>query len=73
MSDKSHYTVMVRKAAAPDTIEIELTDWFGWVITGTAVRQPDNSYAGTASVGDKGKLGDFPGLDKPLNGEGRNG
>jgi hypothetical protein len=69
MSDAPPWTWTLRKGSEPNTVELVMRDTWGWTITGVATRQPDNSYAGTAIVGDKGLLGDFPGLDKPLDGE----
>lgn len=56
MTDASQYNFTVAKGAEPNTIALRMVDSWGWTITGTAVRQPDGSYAGTANVGDKGAL-----------------
>lgn len=56
MSEAPPWTWTLRKGAEPGTVELVMRDTWGWTITGTAVRQDDGSYAGTANVGDKGSL-----------------
>lgn len=55
MSDPT-YTGTLTKGAAPNTVELVLRDVFGWEIRGTGQRQPDGSYALSATVGDPGFL-----------------
>lgn len=50
------WTWSLKKGAEPGTVEIFIRDEWGWTVTGTGTLQPDKTYAGTATVGDKGVL-----------------
>lgn len=56
MSDSSIYKWIIRKGAEPNTVVLEMVDAWGWTITGVGALQADKTYAGTATVGDKGRL-----------------
>lgn len=56
MTDAPQYTFTVTRGDEPDTVVLLMRDAWGWEIRGVAKKRAEGGYAGTAIVGDPGRL-----------------